>query len=174
MPIREGDRVYILLEDGRDYLVRVERGKSLGTHLGNIDLGELSGREFGEYILTTSGKKAFSPPAWSGGEHFPHAPEDPDCVPQRPGVHPPHARREGRGSGDRRGAWQWRHVWGAGPACGGRKGRSMLTSGGKEFIVVAKRNLEEWRLLDRVVIRLRDIEEGFEEREVDALFLDVS
>ena len=172
MPIREGDRVYILLEDGRDYLVRVEQGKSLGTHLGNIDLGELPGREFGEYILTTGGKKAFllQPGVVENIFHMRRKtqivyPKDLGYILLMLDVKEKDRVIDvGLGSGA---------MCGALARLVGEEGKVYAYERREEFIVVAKRNLEEWGLLDRVVIRLQDIEEGFEEHEVDALFLDV-
>jgi tRNA (adenine57-N1/adenine58-N1)-methyltransferase len=42
-----------------------------------------------------------------------------------------------------------------------------------EFSELAQRNCLKWGVAHRVEFRVRDIDEGFEERDVDALFLDV-
>ncbi|AEH50976.1 tRNA (adenine-N(1)-)-methyltransferase [Pseudothermotoga thermarum DSM 5069] len=42
----------------------------------------------------------------------------------------------------------------------------------EEFLKLAEENLRKWGLLDRVVLKLKDISEGFDEV-VDAIFLDV-
>lgn len=172
MPIQEGDRVYIWLEDGRDYLVRVERGKLLGTHLGNLDLGGLLGREFGEHALTSKEKKAFllQPGVVENIFHMRRKtqivyPKDLGYILLMLDV------KEGDRVID--------VGLGSGAMCGalarlvGRDGRVYAYERREEFIVVAEQNLREWGVTDRVVIRLQDIEEGFKEKDVDALFLDV-
>lgn len=172
MPIREGDRVYIWLEDGRDYLVEVKQGKSLGTHLGNIDLGEAIGREFGECLLTSLGKRAYllQPGVVENIFHMRRKtqivyPKDLGYILLMLDV------KEGDRVID--------VGLGSGAMCGalarlvGEKGKVYAYERRAEFVTLAERNLREWGVVDRVIIRLRDIEEGFEDGEVDALFLDV-
>lgn len=172
MPIREKDRVYIWLEDGRDYLVQVVPGKSLGTHLGNLELADLLGREFGEYVLTSKGKKAFllQPGVVENIFHMRRRtqivyPKDLGYILLMLDV------KEGDRVID--------VGLGSGAMCGalarlvGREGRVYAYERREEFIALAEENLREWGVADRVTIRLRDIREGFEEKEIDALFLDV-
>jgi len=55
----------------------------------------------------------------------------------------------------------------------GREGRVISYERREEFIKNASSNLRKLGLLDRVEIKHRDIADGVDEREVDALFLDV-
>lgn len=50
MPIREGDLVLVYLPDGSTYLVTACPGKTLGTHKGDLELGDLIGREYGDLV----------------------------------------------------------------------------------------------------------------------------
>ncbi|MEN3183686.1 MAG: tRNA (adenine-N1)-methyltransferase [Atribacterota bacterium] len=172
MPIERDDRVYIWLEDGRDYLVRVVPGKSLGTHLGNLELSELLGKEFGEYVLTSKGKRAFllQPGVVENIFHMRRKtqvvyPKDLGYILLMLDV------KEGDRVID--------VGLGSGAMCGalarlvGEKGRVYAYERREDFIPLAEENLREWGVLGRVTIRLRDIAEGFLERDVDALFLDV-
>lgn len=172
MPIEKDDRVYIWLEDGREYLVRVVPGKSLGTHLGNLELSELLGKEFGEYVLTSKGKKAFllQPGVVENIFHMRRRtqivyPKDLGYILLMLDV------KEGDRVID--------VGLGSGAMCGalarlvGEKGRVYAYERREDFILLAEENLREWGVLGRVTIRLRDIAEGFLEQDVDALFLDV-
>lgn len=172
MPIQREDRVYIWLEDGRDYLVRVIPGKSLGTHLGNLELSDLLGREFGEYVLTSKGKKAFllQPGVVENIFHMRRKtqivyPKDLGYILLMLDVK----------TGDR----VIDVGLGSGAMCGalarlvGENGRVYAYERREEFIALAEDNLREWGVAERVTIHLRDIEEGFVEKDVDALFLDV-
>ena len=53
--INEGDNVLLYLDQRRTYLVTVERGKSLHTHKGLIQLDELIGKEYGTRIVSSMG-----------------------------------------------------------------------------------------------------------------------
>jgi tRNA (adenine57-N1/adenine58-N1)-methyltransferase len=172
MPIHEGDRVYLYLEDGKDYLLRVEPGKVFGTHLGNIVLDDMLCREFGEYVRTSEGKKAylFQPGIVENVFHMKRRtqivyPKDLGYILLYLDVK----------VGDR----VIDVGLGSGAMCGalarmvGNTGHVYAYEKREEFIKVAMRNLSEWGVLERVDIKLRDIEQGFEEHEVDALFLDV-
>ncbi len=172
MPIHEGDRVYIRLEDGKEYLLRVERERVFGTHLGNIVLQDILGREFGEYVLTSEGKKAylFQPGIVENIFHMRRRtqivyPKDLGYILLYLDIK----------AGDR----VIDVGLGSGAMCGalarivGDTGRIYAYEKREEFIQVAMGNLSEWGVLSRVDIKSRDIEQGFEERDVDALFLDV-
>lgn len=172
MPIEKDDRVYIWLEDGRDYLIRVVPGKSLGTHLGNLELSELLGKEFGEYVLTSKGKKAFllQPGVVENIFHMRRRtqivyPKDLGYILLMLDI------KEGDRVID--------VGLGSGAMCGalarlvGEKGRVYAYERREDFIPLAEENLREWGVLDRVTIHLRDIAEGFLEQGIDALFLDV-
>lgn len=50
MPIKKGDLVLVYLPDDSTYLVEAQPEKVLGTHKGNINLGDLIDREYGDVI----------------------------------------------------------------------------------------------------------------------------
>lgn len=172
MPISAGDRVYIYLEDGKEYLLRVEEGKVFGTHLGNLALQDAVGKEFGQYVLTSEGKRAYllQPGIVENIFHMKRRtqivyPKDLGYILLYLDV------KEGDRVID--------VGIGSGSMCGalarivGDAGRVYAYERREEFIHVAMRNLAEWGVLHRVEIKCKDIEEGFEEHQIDALFLDV-
>jgi len=56
----------------------------------------------------------------------------------------------------------------------GSSGKVFAYDRREDMIALATLNLNDWNLIDRVVIQLRDIQNGFDVNEVDAIFLDVS
>ncbi|MEM0029814.1 MAG: tRNA (adenine-N1)-methyltransferase, partial [Candidatus Nitrosocaldus sp.] len=51
---------YLLLLHGkRSWLIKVEKGKKVHTHLGIIDLDEAIGKEYGSYIESSLGKRVY-------------------------------------------------------------------------------------------------------------------
>jgi tRNA (adenine57-N1/adenine58-N1)-methyltransferase len=54
--IRPGDQVLFLLEDGKTFLVRMESGKRHSTHRGSVDHDDIIGGEWGDVVLSMSGK----------------------------------------------------------------------------------------------------------------------
>ncbi|MCS6767831.1 MAG: tRNA (adenine-N1)-methyltransferase [Candidatus Nitrosocaldus sp.] len=56
--VNEG--AYLLLLHGRrSWLIRVEKGKRMHTHLGIIDVDDAIGREYGSYIESSLGKRIY-------------------------------------------------------------------------------------------------------------------
>jgi tRNA (adenine57-N1/adenine58-N1)-methyltransferase len=53
--IAEGDDIFLYLDRRRTYLVRVESGKSFHTHKGYIELGDLIGKDYGTRITSSMG-----------------------------------------------------------------------------------------------------------------------
>ena len=52
MKVKEGASVLIVSPDEKTYLVKVLSGKGMGTHLGEIDLGDAIGLEYGQRIYS--------------------------------------------------------------------------------------------------------------------------
>jgi len=50
--INSGDQVLILSPDNKTFLLTVAEGKKLGTHLGEISLGDAIGKPFGDRIYS--------------------------------------------------------------------------------------------------------------------------
>ena len=55
MKIKTGDHVLIISPDEKTFLVTVSEGKKMGTHKGEINLGECIGKSFGERIYSNLG-----------------------------------------------------------------------------------------------------------------------
>ena len=53
--ISQGDDIFLYLDRRRTYLVKVETGKSFHTHKGYIQLGDLIGKEYGTRIDSSMG-----------------------------------------------------------------------------------------------------------------------
>ncbi len=52
MKIRSGDQILIISPDNKTFLVTVEEGKKMGTHKGELAIGETIGKSYGEKIYT--------------------------------------------------------------------------------------------------------------------------
>ncbi|MEM4705773.1 MAG: methyltransferase domain-containing protein, partial [Candidatus Nitrosocaldus sp.] len=56
--VREGSYL-LLFHAKRSWLIKVERGKKMHTHLGIIDIDEAIGKEYGSYIESSLGKRIY-------------------------------------------------------------------------------------------------------------------
>ncbi|QPM67793.1 tRNA (adenine-N1)-methyltransferase [Atribacter laminatus] len=172
MPIHYGDRIYIYIDDGRDYILTVQEGKQFSTHRGNIMHDEIAGKNYGENVLTTKGNKVYLLPVGII-ENIYHMrrcsqivyPKDLGFILLMLDI------REGNrvidvglGSGSMSAAMA-RLV--------GNTGMVYAYERREDMISLATQNLIVWKLIDRVTIQQRDIEVGFDEKEIDAIFLDV-
>ncbi len=52
MKIKPGDQVLIISPDNKTYLVTVAEGKSMGTHKGELPIGDAIGKSYGESIYS--------------------------------------------------------------------------------------------------------------------------
>lgn len=52
MKIKQGDQVLIVSPDEKTYLVKIYGGKGMGTHLGEVKLGDAIGLEYGQRIYS--------------------------------------------------------------------------------------------------------------------------
>ena len=172
MPIKEGERVYLRLEDGKNYLLKVEKGKFFSTHLGNIYFDHIIGKEFGEEVYTSQGKKVYllQPGIVENIFHMKRRtqivyPKDLGFILLMLDIKENDRVIDvGLGSGA---------MCGALARLVGERGKVYAYEKREEFIAIARHNLSQWGWEDRVVIKQRDIKDGFEEKDVDALFLDV-
>lgn len=169
--LKQMEKVLILFQDGSEYLVRLEE-KKLHTHLGTIDLGELIGKDYGDVVKTSTGKVGFilKPTLLEEIMKMKRRtqivyPKDSSYIALKLDVKEgDKVIDSGVGSGAMC-AVLARHV--------GKTGKVFAYEKRKEFAELARENLREWGLLDRVEIKVKDIGEGFDEKDVDALFLDV-
>ncbi len=170
--IEYGSRVYIVASDGSDFLVTVERGKKLGTHLGVVSLDDLVWMEYGSSVKTQKGEVFYLLEPGIVESVFKMKRRTQIVYPKDMGFIllmldvkvGDRVIEAGVGSGAMTGALA-RAV--------GEQGRVYAYEKRRDFHDLALSNLERWGLSKRVVLKLRDISEGFDERNVDALFLDV-
>lgn len=171
--IAEGNDVFLYLDAKRTYLVKVEAEKSFHTHKGYIQLGNLIGKEYGtriassmdtefvalkptlrDYIFKTSRRTQIS------------YPKDIALIIMFSGIGPGSRVVEaGTGTG----------------ALTSAIAHYIKPTGcvytyelRQEFAKNAKKNLERAGLLEYVEMKEGDVTEGIEEKEVDAVILDMA
>ncbi|PLV59448.1 tRNA (adenine-N1)-methyltransferase [Thermotoga sp. KOL6] len=170
--LKPGERVLLSFEDESEFLVNLEIGKRLHTHLGVIDLNEVLEKEPGEIIRTSVGKKGYilKPRLIDEIMNMKRRtqivyPKDSSFIVMMLDV------KEGDKVIDT--------GVGSGAMCAvlarnvGSTGRVFAYERREEFAKLAESNLKSWGLINRVTIKVRDISEGFDEKNVDSLFLDV-
>lgn len=170
--VKEGDRVLFYIEKDKYFIVKVERGKEFSFHKGKISFDDVIGREYGSYLFTSKGVKVtiFQPTIADIVMKVRRRtqiiyPKDLAVMIFKSGV----------GSGSR--------VIEIG--CGSGSLTIALASAvrpdGKvysydvreDFLSLARSNLREVGLEEFVEFKVRDVKEGFDERDVDAVFLDL-
>jgi len=166
------DLALVLTEEGKRYLLELEPGRMFHCKAGRLSHDELIGRPYGSRVMTDRGGWiALLQPSTS--DLILHIRRRTQIVyPKevgylllwmdiRPGKRVIEA---GTGSGAMTVALA-RYVQ--------PTGRVYSYELREEFQELARRNLERYGLLDWVELKVRDIAQGFDERDVDALFLDV-
>lgn len=171
--IAEWNDVFLYLDRKRTYLVRVEAEKSFHTHKGYIQLGELIGKDYGTRILSSLGVEfvALKPNLRdyifkTNRRTQISYPKDIALIIMYSGI--------GAGS----------QVVEAGTGTGALtsaiahyvrpNGRVYSYEVRREFQKNAKKNLERAYLLDYVELKEGDVTEEIEEKELDAVILDMA
>ncbi|MGW8289183.1 MAG: tRNA (adenine-N1)-methyltransferase [Candidatus Bathyarchaeia archaeon] len=171
--IAAGDDVYLYLDRKRTYLVKVEPEKSFHTHKGYIQLGDLIGKEYGtriassmdiefvalkpnlrDHIFKTSRRTQIS------------YPKDISLIILYSGIGPG-SRVVEAGTGTAALTTAIAHY--IRPT-----GRVYTYEIRQEFQKNAKKNLERAGLLDVVELKEGDVTQGIEEKDVDAVILDMA
>ncbi len=169
---REGDLAQLVSPTNKIYIVRLTPGGQLHTHRGIIHYDGLIGQPWGSEVTTHLGSSYFMFPP-SLGDLLKETrrntqimyPKDIGFVLVTMGIGPGSQVIEaGTGSG----AMTTALAWAVGP-----QGHIATYEARQEMQKLAIKNLEGLGLSDRVTFHLGDIVEGFEERAVDALFMDV-
>ena len=171
--IAEGSDVFLYLDPRRTYLVTVEPEKSFHTHKGYIQLGELIGKEYGtrisssmdiefvalkpnlrDYIFKSNRRTQIS------------YPKDIALIIMYSGIGPGSRVVEaGTGTGALTSAIA--HYLKP-------DGKVYTYEMRQEFQKNAKKNLERAGLLDYVELKEGDVTEGIEEKDLDAVILDMA
>jgi tRNA (adenine57-N1/adenine58-N1)-methyltransferase len=171
--ISEGDDVFLYLDRKRTYLVRVEAEKSFHTHKGYIQLGDLIGKEYGTRIVSSMGIEFVALKPTLRDHIFKTSrrtqisyPKDISLIIMYSGIGPG-SRVVEAGTGT--GALTSAIAHYIKPS-----GRVYSYEVRQEFQKNAKKNLERAGLLDYVELKEGDVTEGIEEKNVDAVILDLA
>ncbi len=168
----ENDLVLLLGKDGKRFIVRLEQGGELHTHRGRISHDDLIGQPWGGEVVSHLGY-----PFWvvepSIHDLIMDARRRTQIVyPKESGyiLLKMNIRSGSRviEAGTGSGAFTIALAQAVAP-----EGRVYSYEEREEMLALAERNLSRVELLDYVELKQRDIAEGFDERDVEALFLDV-
>jgi len=171
--VKDGDRVLLYGEDGSKFILRVVAGAKKSTHLGLIEFDNLIGKQFGDRISIGKTGKAFYilPPTYVDDIFSMKRktqiiyPKDSSYIIMKLDVKPGSKVIDtGIGSGA---------MCAAIARLVGETGKVYAYERREEFLKLARANLTEWGLADRVEFFLKDISLGFDHSDVDALLLDV-
>jgi len=171
--IREGDYVLLCLDARRTYMVKVEAGKTFHTHKGYLKLDEVVGKDFGvtfqsslgteftalkpsltDYIMKSSRKTQIT------------YPKDAALIVMFSGIGPGSRVAE---SGTGTGALTTALAHYVKP-----NGKIYTYELREEFQKTAEKNLKRANLLDYVELKSGDVTAGIEERDLDAVILDLA
>lgn len=171
--ISEGDLTLLCLEPRRTYMVKVEAGKTFHTHKGYVKLDDLIGKEFGSTFQSSLGAwfTALKPSLTdfimkSSRNTQITYPKDAALIVMFSGIGPGSRVIE---SGTGTGALTTALAHYVKP-----DGKVYSYEMRKEFQKNAEKNLKRSDLLDYVELKSGDVTEGIDEREVDAIVLDLA
>jgi tRNA (adenine57-N1/adenine58-N1)-methyltransferase len=171
--IGEGDYVLIYLDSRRTYMVKIEAGKDFHTHKGYLKLGELIGKQYGESFRSSLGasfvtlKPALTDYIMKSSRNTQITyPKDAALIVMFSGIGPGSRVVE---SGTGTGALTTALAHYVGPA-----GRVYTYELRSEFQKNAAKNLQRSKLIDRVEMKSTDVTEQIDEKDVDAVILDLA
>ena len=171
--IQDGDYVLIYLDARRTYMIKVQAGQTFHTHKGYLTLDELIGKEFGEPIKSSLGinfttlKPALTDYIMKSSRNTQIIyPKDAAQIVMFSGIGPgSRVVESGTGTGSLTTALA--HYVGA-------AGKVYTYELRGEFQKNAAKNLQRSKLIDRVEMKSGDVTLGIEERDVDAVILDLA
>jgi tRNA (adenine57-N1/adenine58-N1)-methyltransferase catalytic subunit len=169
---KPGDLVLFVAKDYKRFTVQLEPGEQLHTHRGMINHDDIIGRPLGRQVLSHMGRPflVLEPSTHDLIRDIRRTtqivfPQDASYMLMRLNIHPGvRVIEAGTGSG----AFSLALARSVMPA-----GRVYSYDMREDMLNLARRNLDKVGLLPYVDLKLRDIEAGFDETGVDALFLDV-
>ncbi len=171
--IEEGDRVLLLLEKRRTYLVEVEGEKAFHTHKGFIQLKDLVGKEYGSRIKSSTGTEFVALKPMIRDYIFKALrrtqivyPKDAALIIIFSGIGPG-SRVVEAGTGT--GALTTALAFYVKPS-----GHVYSYEIREEFIQTALRNLQRAEVSEYVDIKKKDITQGIDEQDVDTVILDMA
>ncbi len=171
--IAEGDLVLLSIDPRRTYMVKIETGKTFHTHKGYVKLEELVGKEFGSTFQSSLGAqfKALKPTLTdyimkSSRKTQITYPKDAALIVMFSGIGPGSRVVE---SGTGTGALTTALAHYVKP-----DGKVYTYELREEFQKNAEKNLKRSNLLSLVELKSADVTMGIEERDVDAVILDLA
>jgi len=170
--IREGSFVLLYLDGKRKYLTKAEKGRVLHTHKGYLPLDSLIGLRYGSRVKSNIGADfvALQPTPWDFVLKITRKtqviyPKDMALMIFKLGLRPGMRVVEaGTGSGALTCAL----------AFFVKPGKVYSYDINPSFQEVARKNLERAGLLDYVVLKVKDVTQGIDEDDVDAVVLDMA
>ena len=169
---KEGDLVQLVGLRHKHFLVELKAGQVLHTHRGMIRHDDIIGIPYGIQVFSHNGSPFFllQPSLGDVMRDLPRStqimyPKDVGFILQSMSIGPgQHVLEAGTGSGSFTSALAF---------AVGATGKVTTYEAREEMQKKAKENINFLGLADRVEFKLRNINDGFDERNVDALFLDL-
>ena len=168
-----GDLVFLWSpKKGDAFLLRLSKGAVQGSRLGQLRHDDFVGREFGAVVQSHSGE-SFALLRPTLGEYTRRIKRNTQIVyPKEAGFLVMHLNLGpgatvvecGTGSGSL--TCVFAHF--VGPT-----GRVCTYDRREDFSELARKNAERWGVADRITFKVRSLDEGFDERDADAVFLDL-
>ncbi|BFI75258.1 tRNA (adenine-N1)-methyltransferase [Sulfurisphaera ohwakuensis] len=170
--IKEEDLITLWIDTKRTYLVKVRKGKKVGSDKGALNLDDIIGLEYGVEVTLSTGNKAYilKPTLIDiyNGLRRPSQvlyPKDIAYMIYSSGIKPGDTVIEaGTGSGFL--TISLAHYL-------GDNGKVITYDIRQDMQEIAKKNVEFLGFSNRVIFKLKDVREGFDETNVDAIFLDM-
>ncbi|MDR1650193.1 MAG: tRNA (adenine-N1)-methyltransferase [Synergistaceae bacterium] len=168
-----GDLVFLWSPvKGDCFLVRLSPGSVQGSHLGQMKHDDIMGRGYGDVIDTNKGSPFFilRPTVGEYTRRIKRQtqvifPKDSAFIIEHLNFGPGASVVEcGTGSGGM--TTVFAHFVGGG-------GRVFTYDRRDDFSALARSNAERWGVADRIEFKVRDLRDGFDETDADAVFLDV-
>ncbi len=170
--VKENDVAMIVSSDHKHLFVRMQKGEEIQTHRGVLKHDDILGIPWGSELRSHLDMRFYvlEPTLRDLLLHIKRKsqiiyPKDIGYILLRLSIAPGKTVLEaGTGSGSLTLALAW---------CVGPEGKVISYDRRADMQNLARKNLERVGLENRVELKLRDIEEGFEETEIEALFLDL-
>lgn len=170
--VQDGDLVYLVSSRHKTFILRLERGGEFHSHRGIIKHDDIIGRPWGTRIASHMGETflVLQPSLADLIRELPRTtqilyPKDIGLILVNMSIgEGQHVLEAGTGSGSLTCAFAF---------AVGSRGRVTSYDVRSDVQNLALKNLQRLGLAERVTLKLRDIAAGFDEREVDAVFLDV-
>jgi tRNA (adenine57-N1/adenine58-N1)-methyltransferase catalytic subunit len=171
--IQDGDYVLIYLDARRTYMIKMQAGQTFHTHKGYLKLDEVVGKEYGEPVKSSLGinfttlRPALTDYIMKSSRNTQIIyPKDAALIVMFSGIGPgSRVIESGTGTGSL--TTVLAHYVGS-------TGKVYTYELRSEFQKNAAKNLQRSKLIERVEMKSGDVTQGFEERDVDAVILDLA